>query len=821
MPDRRPLSTGRLLRARSRARAGLLASAAATIATAVATVAVLLGSLSRAVETAGVPAPPGVPADEVAARVAAGTTALVSAAPALILLVAILAGAATAQLGRLLAAAREHEWAIVRARGLSRRQAWVTDAAESAVVALAGAIIGMAVAALLRATAGFSLLGAAPEALAAVAMAVLLAAVLTVSLRRSAEQRGAGRGARATTGAVVVVVVLAAAIVVWQLPQARPTGFDPIVAIAPAVLLLAAALVALAAFGALAALTAAPAAAGRALVPSYPARQVARRLPIYAVAVLLVALTVAQAVFASAYSATWTAAATDSAAVRAGADLRVDLDPQTASPADVADAAAVEGVDAASPALVTGAEFGGTTAELIALPAAAVGTVVTTAGGLLDTEALAAQIAPSDGTVVAEPLPLGEGATGLRVSAAVASTGPNVIGSLELRAVVLDAAGTSAQLRLAGDAVRDDAGAISITGEGALPEGTAPWCLLAISAFVGPTNAAGAVTVQLTRVEAVGGAVLDAPGSGLLRSDAREAVLWLADGGVAQEANASLEGGAAGEAAGDATGDSTGESAGDASADLPPVRVAVTEALAGRLGLEIGDTLDFRYAGTGRRGAIEVGGIDASLPGAATTLAVFAPLDVLQVSMLQRGNSVVAPSSIWASGATSADDAFSAALGGRPVKTAAPGVTADVVGALVPAWWIATAGSAVLAVVAAFAIVQTLSLARRRELGVLRALGVTRSRQAGMRAAELAAVLGAAVVLGALAGALVAWLATPELVQAVTPGILPLGAGVSFDVGSLAIALAALVAGLALIVTSAALAVRRVARTATVGEESR
>ncbi|WP_442574027.1 FtsX-like permease family protein [Microbacterium sp. F51-2R] len=813
MPDRRPLSTGRLLAARSRARAGLLASAAATVAAAVATVAVLLGSLSRAVETAGVPVPPGVPADEVAARVAAGTTALVSAAPALILLVAILAGAATAQLGRLLAAAREHEWAIVRARGLSRRQAWVTDAAESAVVALAGAIAGMAVAALLRGIAGLSPLGAAPEALAVVAMAVLLAVVLTVSLRRSAQQRGVGRGARATTGAVVVVVVLAAAIVVWQLPQARPTGFDPIVAIAPAVLLLAGALVALAAFGALAALTAAPAAAARALTPSYPARQVARRLPIYAVAVLLVALTVAQAVFASAYSATWTAAATDSAAVRAGADLRVDLDPQTASPADVADAAAVEGVDAASPALVTGAEFGGTTAELIALPSDAVGTVVTTAGGLLDTAALAAQIAPSDGTVVAEPLPLGDGATGLRVSAAVASTGPNVIGSLELRAVVLDAAGTSAQIRLTGDAVRDAAGAISITGEGALPEGTGPWSLLAISAFVGPTNAAGAVTVQLTRVEAVGGDVLDATGSGLLRGDAREAVLWLADGGVAQKANASLQSGAAGEASGD--------SAGEASADLPPVRVAVTEALAGRLGLQIGDTLDFRYAGTGRRGAIEVGGIDAALPGAATTLAVFAPLDVLQVSMLQRGTSVVAPSSIWASGSTSADDALSAALGGRAVKTAAPGVTADVVGALVPAWWIATAGSAVLALVAAFAIVQTLSLARRRELGVLRALGVTRGRQAGMRAAELSAVLGAAVVLGALAGALVAWLAAPELVQAVTPGILPLGAGVSFDVGPLAIALAALVGGLAIIVVSAALAVRRAARTATVGEESR
>ncbi|QIG39235.1 ABC transporter permease [Microbacterium sp. 4R-513] len=805
MPDRRPLSSGRLLWARSRARTGLLASATATIAAAVATVCALLASLARAVASAGTPAPPGVPPEQVAAQVAAGTTALLSAAPALLLLVAILAATATAQLGRLLAAAREHEWATVRARGLSYRQAWTTDAAESAVVAIAGALAGLAVAALLLWIAGGSPSDAFAQAIAALAMAFLLAVVLTVSLRRGAEQRGAGRGARATTGALVVVVVLAAALVVWQLPQARPTGFDPIVAIAPAVLLLSGALVALTVFGALAGLAATPAFGGRSLIPAYPVRQVARRLTIYAVAVLLVALTVAQAVFAAAYSSTWTAAATDSAAVRAGADLRVDLDPQTASPADVADAAAVTGVDAASPALVAGAEFGSTTAELIAVPAAAIPTVVSTAGGLIDTDALAAAVTPAEDSVVAEPLPLGDAATGLRVAAGIESTGPNVVGSLELRAIVLDATGASAQLRLAGEAVRDEQGALSITGESDLPQGTAPWSLQSISAFIGPTNASGQVLLELTSVQAIGGSTLDATGEGQLTGNGRESVLWLADGGATAGTGAQLEGDAAEAAA----------------AQLPPVRVAVTEALAERLGLGLGDTLDFRYAGTGRRGAIEVGGIEAAIPGAATTLAVFAPLDVLQVSMLQRGTSIVAPSSVWATGATSADDALSAALGGRPVKTASPGVTADVVGALVPGWWIATAGSAVLALVAAFAIVQTLALARRRELGVLRALGVTRGRQARMRAAELAAVLGAALVLGALAGALVAWLVASELVRAVTPGILPLGGGVTFAWAPLGAALAALVVGLALIVTSAALGVRRAARTATVGEESR
>lgn len=805
MPDRRALSVPRLLIARSRARLGLLASAAATIAVAVATVCALLAGLARAVATAGIPAPPGVSADQVADEVAAGTAALVSAAPALLLLVAILAATATAQLGRLLAAAREHEWATVRARGLSRRQAWTTDAAEAGLVAIVGGVIGLALAAAVAWIVGGSPLEALTQALAAVGTALLLAIVLAVSLRRGAERRGTGRGARATTGALVVVVLLAAGLVVWQLPQARPTGFDPIVAVAPAVLLLAGALVALALFGAVAAAISVPAAAGSALSPSYPVRQVARRLPIYAVAVLLVSLTVAQAVFASAYSSTWTAAATDSAAVRTGADLRVDLDPDSASPASVADAAAVEGVDAASPALVAGVEFGDTDAELVAVPTSAIDTVVTTAGGVIDKEALAEAVAPAGDSVMAEPVPLGDEATGIRASARLESTGPDVASLAQLIAIVVDATGTSRQLRLDGSAVSGSGDTSTLTAEADLPEGTAPWSLLAVSAFLGPTNAPGSLVVELTSVEAVGGDDLDLTGAGLLGAGSNEDVLWLGDGGVTDGIEAQLEDDAAEAAA----------------AELPPVRVAVAQGLADRLGLSLGDVLDFRYAGSGRQGAIEVGGIVPAVPGATTTRAVFAPLDILQVSMLQRGTSLVAPDSVWASGATSADDALSGVLGDRPVMTAAPGVTAEVVGALASGWWVATIGSAVLSLVAAFAIVQTLAIARRRELGVLRALGVTRGRQARLNAAELGAVLGAAVVLGGAAGAVVSWLAVPELVRAVTPGILPLGTGLTFAGIPLAVVLGGLVVGLVAIVLGAAAGVRRAARTATVGEESR
>ncbi|MBD3942195.1 hypothetical protein IF188_10850 [Microbacterium sp. NEAU-LLC] len=795
MPDRRvpsapaAASAARLLLRRSSARTGLLASAAATVAVAVATVCLVLAWLSRAVSVAGDPPPPGVDPDEVADQVAAGAAALASASPALVVLVALLAGTAVAQLARLVAAAREHETATVRARGFSRAQAWTTDVAEGAVVALAGTVVGLVVAAGASAVAGAgALAGLAPWPWA-LALAVLLTVVFAVALRRGEGRRSSARTTRATTAAVVGVLLLATGLVVWQLPLSRSEGFDPIVAAAPAVVLSAGAVVALAVFGAVAVAWARPAASAPGLEPGYPARQVARRIPIFAVAVLLVALTVAQSVFTAAYGATWTAMTTDSAAVRAGADLRVDLTPQTATTALVAEAAAVPGIDAATGALVTGVEIGELDAQLVAVPETALDTVVTTAGGLVDPDALAAD---ADGAVASEPVELGDAATAVRVTVEIAGqNGTNAIPVL-LSAVLLDATGTPAVVTLTGEAPPTGQGLVSYTAQGELPDGTAPWRLLALLLGTPLTPVPPQVSVSIVSAEAVGGDALELEGTASLTNQTREAVLWLADGGEA----------GAGE-------------------DAPPVAAAVTTALAARLGIGLGDQLEFRYEGVGRRGTATIASLVDAVPGTAATLALFVPMQTLLTSQLQRGTSIVVPDSVWAAGDTASADGFSAALGDRPVATAAPGVTASIVGALVPGWWIATAGSALLSLVAALAIVQTLALARRRELGVLRAAGVTAGRQARMRAAELAVVFGAAVVLGGAAGVLVSVLIVPSLVRAVTPGILPLAGGVEISWPPLGIAVVGLVVGLAAIVGVAAAGVHRAARTATVGEESR
>ena len=203
---------------------------------------------------------------------------------------------------------------------------------DGVAVALVGAIVGVALAALSDRPGRRRLPRSGGVWPWVTAWPIALASVF-VSRGPAAKWRTAGRAARDTTVVVVVVVVLAAALVLWQLRLARPTGFDPVAAVAPTVVLMAGALVVLAVFGAGAAAWI-PAATRPGLAPAYPARQVARRLPIYAVAVLLVALTVAQAVFASAYSSTWTATVTDSAALRAGADLRVDLDAADTPPGE-------------------------------------------------------------------------------------------------------------------------------------------------------------------------------------------------------------------------------------------------------------------------------------------------------------------------------------------------------------------------------------------------------------------------------------------------------------------------------------------------------
>jgi hypothetical protein len=772
-------SVARLFWARVRAQRALLLSTAGTVAVAVTTVGFTLSWLHDAATTTVEPGP-GADPELVASQVADGARALEAAAPALVILIVLGGATAVAQLGRLVGIARAHEDTTLRARGLSRGQTTLLALIESGVVVGVGALIGAVAAALFGMLLGMPLASVAAAVPGTTASALALVVVSTLATRGAGVARRA-RATRIASGSAIVLVLLAAGLVLWQLPSARSGAADPIAAVAPTVLLSAGAVLALAAFGLLAAAWAPLAARGTGVQPGFSARQVSRTLPVAAVAVLLVALTTAQAVFVSAYAGTWERATGDAAALRAGAAVRVDLAPQSLDPARLPEIAAVEGVTAVAPATVQEVEIGDADGELVALPTAAVADVIDTAG-LRPADSLVPEAAS------VESIPLGADAETLQVRATLRATEQGAAGGLpavRLVAILLDANGAPVTLPLEDDLPLIRSGAVELAAEAALPAGSAPWQLLAVVASTPPGF--GTRQVDVTIDEVVAGTKLAVTGSATLETNGPDAILWLA--GPA------------------------------ASGPLP---VTVSAALAARTGVAEGDPLDLRYAGSGRRVDAVVASITPVVPGAGTELAVFAPLESLLHSQLQRGSSIVAPNSVWVDAAPEAAASVSAILGDRPVVIAVADPGTRLVGALIPGWWIATVGSTILALIAVLASAQTLAHARRGEVAVLRALGLTATRQAATRAGELTAVTATALVLGGLAGAGIGLIAVPELVRASTPGLSVIGAtSMVFDLPPLAIALAALGAGLASVIAAAAAATRRHARIATVTDGDR
>jgi hypothetical protein len=778
-----PPGTLRLLRRRSGARRALLATTAATIAVAVAGVCIVVGWLPTGADRARAAAGPGLSADDVSAQIAAGSASLASMGPALVVVVLLSAAAAAARLSGLRGASREAESAVLRARGLSRAQVLVMELREAAIIAgtggAAGWVLGLGVLIALGAGTerGLSTWPVATAASTALGAVVVGATMLAVWRPASTIR---ARGARAATAASVVLLGTGVVVVLTQLGTALTRGVDPIVVVAPSVVLLAAAFTSVAAFAGFAALADRSSGLGPALVPSLPTRQLARRLPVYAVVVALVALTAAQAVFAAAYDGTWTRTAEVSAALRTGADLRADLAGDPVTPQLVADTAEVAGVDDAAAALIAAVEFGGTDAGIVALPAAAAASVIPRATGL-DTRALTEALTSRPATVTIEPLAMD--GDRVRLAATLDTERVALAERVGLSIVVLDARGTPATIRL--DALSLDrasgaGGGIRIVAETDLPSAAGPWRLLAVTASLRAGAGTAAVEISLSPTGSI-----PAEGTGVLSADSGTVVLWRGEHPI--------EG-------------------------PPPVAAAMSAPLAERLGAGVGDTLEFRYAGAGRRGEIVVAAVVPVVPGAAEPDAVFVPLEELTLSMLQRGTSIIAPGSVWASGTPDAATALQSMVDGQ-VTTARPGVAATVAGSLVAGWWIATAATVVLAVVGVIAALQTLSTARRGEVAALRALGVPARAQAKARMLELAAVGAGALLLGVGTGAVAAALTVPRLVDAVAAQV---GAATPAIAGiPLVAALAALAVGLGGAAAWTARDVRRLASRATVGEDAR
>ena len=179
---------------------------------------------------------------------------------------------------------------------------------------------------------------------------------------------------------VDLALVILAGIGLWQLRQygapltatvRGSVGLDPLLVAAPAIGLLAGAILALRVVPLLAELAERLLGTRRGLVAPLGARQLARRPLRYTRSALLLMLAAALGTFAAAYTTTWTRSQTDQAAYQSGGDLRVDVSSFPDLPLWAFGAAygGVDGVEAAIPVVIDSFDVSDTAAggQLIAL----------------------------------------------------------------------------------------------------------------------------------------------------------------------------------------------------------------------------------------------------------------------------------------------------------------------------------------------------------------------------------------------------------------------------------------------------------------------
>ncbi len=222
----------------------------------------------------------------------------------------------------------------------------------------------------------------------------------------------------------------------------------------------------------------------------------------------------------------------------------------------------------------------------------------------------------------------------------------------------------------------------------------------------------------------------------------------------------------------------------DATPDLPMrARTAMTPETADATGLEVGDEYELLFMNQ-RVPAVLDAHVDA-LPGSTEPRAVLVDATRLGAMLGSAGQTLRAPTQVWAVPGGDVD-AAAAELAAWPivdsVAVASPELPTDPTRSARFVFWVACAGAILLACTGIAAAAATMTTARRSEVAVLRALGMPPSRQALSRTGELAAVVGASVALGLVAGWVVSLLVVPALAQSMAaPGQVWIGSALQLD----------------------------------------
>ncbi|HEY9498815.1 MAG TPA: FtsX-like permease family protein, partial [Terrimesophilobacter sp.] len=559
---------------------------------------------------------------------------------------------------------------------------------------------------------------------------------------------------------------------------------DPLAVVAPTLALVAIALALLVAFGPLTDAWQRFAAKRRGFQPSYSARQVARGLGSYAVAVLVIVLAIGGLTVASAYSGSWASLAARSAALTAGADVRVDLTSNAlpgagTTPVTGAPYLAVHGVTAAAPALSTPITMGDNDAgRLLAIPSGDLLSVLSPAGGALDRAALASSLPGSEPTGIRLPA----GTTKVRLDATLKATTDGETPAAGINGFAVTALwfenSAGSVMTVTFPAVDAGVPVTESSFEASLPASATPWRLAAIDYSVKADSGWLETSYRNLVATTTGGeqpVAFDTStwGSTTLPNNFGGSGRTGVDG-------VTIGLGAGGPGAPQAMARYT-----DVDADPrtgvfqsfeppPPLPFVVSAELARHYGIGIDDPFEVRFTGTGLVIPGTIAGIVPLIPGIQSPNAVVVDLTALNTYILRTSQFVPAANQVWL-GASGPVDLGSALPKGAEVVTArTAGGDQSFSAPAELALWIAAAGCLLLAAISLGAVALTIGRSRRGEVIVLRAVGVSAREQSSARLKELLSVIGIAVLFGILNGLAVSWLTITNLARSAVLGV-PLG----------------------------------------------
>lgn len=694
--------------------------------------------------------------------------------------------------------ARTGESLLLRARGARARSLAALSGAETLVVGIGGALAGAGLVLAVAALAGLPSPGLV-FALAAAAGVSLAATIVAVAVTARAADRRPGRAQLAAAATVAVVLAVLTGLAAWQFAQSgtpiivRGDGtaaLDPLVAIAPALVLALAALLAVLVATPIARAISAALTATRGVQPITPLRLAARRPGRHALPITVVAFAVGTATVAGAYLGTTRGLGDAPEALRVGADVRVTTIPETLSADDIAATATEAGAQATAVARGFTALGPGARIPVIAIEGGRVADVLLDGGGTIDPAAIGSAIRLADAGI---PL------SGDDLELVVTAPPPPPI-EWDGEQFQPEPLLASVQLTFLSDAgetwsygfVNGEAAGGGAEGEEftppvvdprmrervALPDGEG-WSLLAIEVW--PASWGGEGTIVLSDVTSGGdpvdvSAMTPAPGTaGTV--DVGDAVVFAP--------------------AFDSTGDSLVTSI--VAPGTPAVApVILTAALADDLSLTAGDTIALEFDGPDFEADVVVAAVVPVLPGTPSGQGLLADIGTLRLLAA----TPIVPNQLWVR--TDDPDAVATAIAaefaGTTVLVADPR-QGEAAAATAWSFGLAAAGGLVLALVV-LALRRTRSRSDARELALLAVMGLGRRRAAATRTAEDLFALALGVLGGVAAGVLTAWLVVPTLVRAAygtVPDAYPVPlvwpwAQLALAVGAIALVCAAVVA---------------------------